>query len=158
MSGSVTYTFSANTKIKSSEVNQNFVDAFPVGAAWTPTIASTGGAVISSPSTNGRYLRHGGLCSFTLDATFSIASATATYISFTLPISTSATIAVFKAFAKDPGEDTTLRPAASYFISSIISNAGVVYRMSNDGVFSMFRPFTIGVLREIFVSGTYEII
>jgi hypothetical protein len=36
-----TYTFSPNTKIKSSEVNQNFLDAFPTATNYTPTWTTT---------------------------------------------------------------------------------------------------------------------
>lgn len=57
-----TYTFSPNTKIKSSEVNQNFLDAFPTGQSYTPTWASSGTQpVIGNGSITGRYFQHGKL-------------------------------------------------------------------------------------------------
>lgn len=48
-----TYSFSPNTKIKSSEVNQNFNDVWPTNwTAYTPTITVTGG---TAPTYTGRF-------------------------------------------------------------------------------------------------------
>ena len=50
-------TFSANTKIKSAEVNQNFLDAFPAATTWSPT--NTGFSV--NPTQSAYYVVHGKL-------------------------------------------------------------------------------------------------
>lgn len=55
----VTYTFSANTKIKSAEVNQNFTDVYPISpTAWTPSMT---GFSANPTFTVSRYMQLGKL-------------------------------------------------------------------------------------------------
>lgn len=128
---------------------------------WTPTWDTNGAGTLSSTAVSfARYKRFANIVYFKIDATNTIAStdAATTAIRFTLPVNTTAVGHIFTALVKDPGEDTVLYPGFSYHIHSSAANKVFVYRTVNNGTNSFYRPWTNGVLREVWVQGFYEIV
>lgn len=89
MSG-VTNTFSANTKIKASEVNQNFTDVYPTAwTDWTPTLES--GATDFNFSTKvSRYCQIGKVVFFYVDFSGTVTTGSATKAQISLPVAAKA--------------------------------------------------------------------
>lgn len=85
MPAAVTYTFSANTKIRSADMNQNFIDVFPTGIDYSPSFAGFSSNPVLYIS---RYLLHGKMCTvFIRTQTFGTSNATS--FSMSLPFQAS---------------------------------------------------------------------
>lgn len=80
----VTYVFSANTKIKSSEVNQNFLDIYPaVPQAFTPAWTSSGAQPsIGNGTLTGWYVQMGKLIKQVISLTWGSTTSSGTGIWF----------------------------------------------------------------------------
>lgn len=75
----ITYTFSPNTRIKSSEVNQDFQDVLIDWQSWSPTLVGWSG----TPTSVANYFEQGKMIGFYLMVN---GTSNSTTTSFTLPV------------------------------------------------------------------------